>query len=346
MRAWRGLDRFEGRAALRSWLYRIATNVCLDMVDARKRRAMPMDFGPAQEPVVEQPQHPAGVDVDRAHSGPRGHHRGSRDDPARIRRRAPAPAAEAARGAHPLRSAPLAGIRGRGAVGDERRLGEQRAPASARDAGRAQSQPRGHAGRRRGGRRAARPLRRRLRVVRHRRAHIAHPRGRHAVDAAVRHVARRPRRHPRLVGRARASAAAIRGSCRPSGRTARRRSASTSRTTQATATSRGHSRCSRSPAARSSASRSSSTPRGFSHSSGCLSSIPRSPHEVDELEQLRGRVLKPNLGACPRARQPSSQPRQRVDRHRVRRDSSRTSTRRDRHRLYRRRELGNAHRGR
>ena len=52
VRAWRGLDRFEGRAALRSWLYRIATNVCLDMVDARKRRALPMDFGPAQEPVA------------------------------------------------------------------------------------------------------------------------------------------------------------------------------------------------------------------------------------------------------------------------------------------------------
>jgi RNA polymerase sigma-70 factor (ECF subfamily) len=52
VRAWRGIDRFEGRAALRSWLYRIATNVCLDMLDARKRRAMPMDFGPAQEPVA------------------------------------------------------------------------------------------------------------------------------------------------------------------------------------------------------------------------------------------------------------------------------------------------------
>ena len=52
VRAWRGLDRFEGRAALRSWLYRIATNVCLDMVDARKRRALPMDFGPAQEPIA------------------------------------------------------------------------------------------------------------------------------------------------------------------------------------------------------------------------------------------------------------------------------------------------------
>ena len=52
VRAWRGIDRFEGRAALRSWLYRIATNVCLDMIEARKRRAMPMDLGPAQEPVV------------------------------------------------------------------------------------------------------------------------------------------------------------------------------------------------------------------------------------------------------------------------------------------------------
>jgi RNA polymerase sigma-70 factor (ECF subfamily) len=52
VRAWRGLDRFEGRSALRSWLYRIATNVSLDMIDARKRRAMPMDLGPAQEPVA------------------------------------------------------------------------------------------------------------------------------------------------------------------------------------------------------------------------------------------------------------------------------------------------------
>src|SRR5258708_4632613 len=44
LRAWRNLERFEGRAALSSWLYRIATNVCLTMLDGRRRRALPMDL--------------------------------------------------------------------------------------------------------------------------------------------------------------------------------------------------------------------------------------------------------------------------------------------------------------
>lgn len=46
VRAWRGLAGFEGRAALRSWLYRIATNVCLTMLGSAQRRARPMDLGP------------------------------------------------------------------------------------------------------------------------------------------------------------------------------------------------------------------------------------------------------------------------------------------------------------
>jgi len=53
LRAWRSYDNFEGRAALRSWLYRIATNVCLDMLGSRERRARPMDLGPSREPVLE-----------------------------------------------------------------------------------------------------------------------------------------------------------------------------------------------------------------------------------------------------------------------------------------------------
>jgi RNA polymerase sigma-70 factor, ECF subfamily len=51
LRAWRGFESFEGRAALRSWLYRIATNVCLDLLSGRERRARPMDLGPASEPI-------------------------------------------------------------------------------------------------------------------------------------------------------------------------------------------------------------------------------------------------------------------------------------------------------
>src|SRR3989442_13458609 len=50
VRAWRNRERFEGRAAMRSWLYRIATNVCLDMLKGKERRARARAPGPPVEP--------------------------------------------------------------------------------------------------------------------------------------------------------------------------------------------------------------------------------------------------------------------------------------------------------
>jgi RNA polymerase sigma-70 factor, ECF subfamily len=53
IRAWRGYEGFDRRASLRTWLYRIATNVCLDSLSGKERRARPMDLGPAGAPVLE-----------------------------------------------------------------------------------------------------------------------------------------------------------------------------------------------------------------------------------------------------------------------------------------------------
>src|ERR1700730_11474323 len=51
LRAWRAADGLEGRSSVRSWLSRTATNICLDMLRGRQRRALPIDLGPASPPV-------------------------------------------------------------------------------------------------------------------------------------------------------------------------------------------------------------------------------------------------------------------------------------------------------
>jgi len=50
LRAWRSLSSFQGRSSLRSWLYTIATNVCLRAIERRPRRVLPVDYGPPADP--------------------------------------------------------------------------------------------------------------------------------------------------------------------------------------------------------------------------------------------------------------------------------------------------------
>jgi len=80
VRAWRGLDAFEGRSSLRVWLQRIATNVCLDMRRAKQRRARPMD--PASWPVAGGSIRPAPHAAGWLEAVPVGHARSDAGDPA------------------------------------------------------------------------------------------------------------------------------------------------------------------------------------------------------------------------------------------------------------------------
>src|ERR671918_533252 len=50
LRAWRGLPAFEGRSTMRTWLYRIATNACMDAIARRPKRVLPIDHGPPAGP--------------------------------------------------------------------------------------------------------------------------------------------------------------------------------------------------------------------------------------------------------------------------------------------------------
>jgi RNA polymerase sigma-70 factor, ECF subfamily len=82
LRAWRSYDRFEGRASLRTWLYRIATNACLTALETRRRRPLPTGLGAPSaspgDPLVEQPEVPWLEPVPDAMVG------GAGDDPAAI----------------------------------------------------------------------------------------------------------------------------------------------------------------------------------------------------------------------------------------------------------------------
>ena len=262
----------------------------------------PMDLGPAREPIEANlntlpevtwiqpiPDDPGGDVAGR-----------TRDDPARARRRAPAPAAPPARRPDPLRGAALAGDRGRRAARDERRVRQQRAPAGARDARGERSRHARHvAAVDEADARAPRALRRGLRALRHRRAHVADPGGRDPVDAAVRPLAARPRRHLHLVV---GPGNRLQGlACDPDGRrrTARPRSASTSRATGQRLRAVGAAGARDRQTAGSSSSRSSSTPRRSSRSSayrpGSTPSTFAQPHERDQFEQLGRRMAQPKI---------------------------------------------------
>ena len=202
VRAWRAIDTFEGRSTMRSWLYRIATNVCLDMLRGRQRRARPMDLGPAS--TTEAFRGATLPESAWVQPIPDGRVLPEDGDPAEVAAaresvrlafvdRAAAPPGPPAGRADPARGAALAGDRGGRAARHHGGVGQQRPPAGPGDAGRARPERRCDRSHRPGAGGAPGPLRRRLRALRHHLARRAPARRRRDVDAAVRLLAPRAR---------------------------------------------------------------------------------------------------------------------------------------------------------
>ena len=66
LNAWRALPRFEGRSSLRTWLYRIATNASLKIIERRPRRVLPIDYGPPAQPGDAREEPPVVMTISRS----------------------------------------------------------------------------------------------------------------------------------------------------------------------------------------------------------------------------------------------------------------------------------------
>ncbi|MEJ7722238.1 MAG: sigma-70 family RNA polymerase sigma factor [Ilumatobacteraceae bacterium] len=211
VKAWKGIDRFEGRSSVRSWLYRIATNVCLDMMRGPQRRARPMDLGPSS-PIDDGARRrgaarargcspsPTNGSSPPTATRPRSLRHVSRSSSPSSPRCSTSPP-DSARCSSCVRCSRWQAVGGRRAARHERRLGQQRPAAGEGDARRQQPRRATRPTHRRRPDRAPRSLRRRLRALRHHRARDVAPRGRRDVDAAVPTVAAGTVRHRRLVPR-------------------------------------------------------------------------------------------------------------------------------------------------
>ena len=141
--AWRGLDEFQGRASLRTWLYRIATNRCLNLLRSNARRPakevppMPEPPPPTRrtEPVWLQPYPDILLEgLPDSAPGPAARYEAKEDDRARVRRRTATAAAAPAHHSRAARCTRLLSRRKRDDFGDNRGVGQRRAPTRTRGA--------------------------------------------------------------------------------------------------------------------------------------------------------------------------------------------------------------------